>query len=338
MSSSDPSNLSEASSKSNPPNGTESYAGFVDRFWGFALACAVGAAEALGVERALRWGYALGVIWRRLHLPRVTRVRAQLAAAFPEKSESARAKIERDVFCHLGQGVAELLLMSGRHRPVLLDRMEVEGLEHLERASREAGGIGAVVIGPHLGNWELGAAKLAELGVPVSAVYRGLPHPALERAVLRVRGGPGATQSQAEGSIQQIPMGRRAGVQFIRALGAGRNILALLDQHAGSAEGILVPFFGRPASTRFAPLKLADRAGAPVLCAFARRDPDGRQHRLTFHPALQLEQGASGDEEVLRRNLQTVTALLEREIRRTPGQWIWTHRRWREPQRPVDSD
>jgi KDO2-lipid IV(A) lauroyltransferase len=324
---------------SSPPSATDSKkARVVDHLLSVGLGCAIRLAEELGVARTLCAGHVFGRVWRRLHLPRVARVRAQLAAALPEESAAELAQIERDVFCHLGQGLAELLLMSGRHRRVLLDRIQVEGLEHLEEANRRAGGVGAVVIGPHLGNWELGAAKLAELGVPVSAVYRDPRQPALERAVLRYRGGPGAKKTEGEGSIQQIPMGRRAGVQFVRALGAGRNILALLDQHARDDEGILVSFFGMQASTRFAPLKLADRAGAPVLCAFARRDPDGRHHRLTFHPALQLESGGSDDREVLKRNVQTVTTALEREIRGTPGQWIWTHRRWREPKRSVDTD
>ena len=291
-------------------------------------------AELAGVSRTLRFGAAFGRMWHALGGPRTRRVRVQLAAAFPEVDAEQRMQWERQVFAHLGQGLAELLLMLGRHRGEMLSSLEVIGLAHLETAVRESGGKGAVVIGPHLGNWELGAAKLAALGVPVSAIYRGLRQPALERAILQIRAGAsrgGLDPAAYDGGepIQQIAMGRRAGVQFIRALDAGRNVLVLLDQHARRDEGMLVDFFGRPANTRFGPLKLAARTGAPVLLAFARRDPDGRHHRLTFHPALQLEPGGSDDEDVLRRNLQRVTAEIEKEIRATPGQWIWTHGRWR---------
>jgi len=299
--------------------------------------------ELVGVSRTLRFGASFGRLWRALGGPRTRRVRAQLAVAFPEVDAEQRMQWEREVFAHLGQGLAELLLMLGRHRGEMLSSMKVIGLEHLERAIRESGGKGAVVIGPHLGNWELGAAKLAALGVPVSAVYRGLRQPALERAILQIRAGAsrgGKNPAADDGGepIQQIAMGRRAGVQFIRALDAGRNVLVLLDQHARRDEGMLVNFFGRPANTRFGPLKLAARTGAPVLLAFARRDPDGRHHRLTFHPALQLEPGGSDDEDVLRRNRQRVTAEIEKEIRASPWQWIWTHRRWRGHPDSGDSD
>lgn len=290
------------------------------------LRAAIALGDALGPDATAALGAGVGRAWHALRGPRTRRVREQLAAALPEAPVARRRAWEREVFAHLGRGLAELVLLSGRHRETLLDRMQVDGLEHLEAATRAAGGRGAILIGPHLGNWELGAAKLAALGVPVAAVYRGLRQPGLERAVRRVRAGEG---DAPEGGIEQIAMGPRAGMRFVRALAKGRTILVLLDQRARAGEGIPVPFFGRSAPTRIGPLRLADRAKAPVLLAFARRDPDGRHHRLTIHPPLQLEPGASDDEAVLRRNLERVTAELENEIRATPGQWIWTHRRWR---------
>jgi KDO2-lipid IV(A) lauroyltransferase len=306
-----------------------------DRLLELGLRSVIRLADWIGVEATLAVGAAVGRAWFALRLPRVGRVLEQLALAFPERGASERRAWAREVFEHLGRGLAELVLLSGRHRAVLLDRMRIEGLEHLERAQNEAGGRGAILIGPHLGNWELGAARLAEQGIRVSAVYRGLGQPALDRAIRRVRAGAeasGGSEASSPGvgaPIEQIPMGRRAGVRFVRALADGRHVLALLDQRARGEEGMEIRFFGRPAATRFGPLKLAERTGAPVLLAFARREPDGRGHRLTIHPPLQLEPGSSDDPEVLRRNLQRITAAFEQEIRATPGQWIWTHRRWR---------
>ncbi len=315
---------------------TDAQSGWSDRLQGAALDAVIRGSEALGVEATLRAGAGLGRAWAALRGPRVARVSDQLHFAMPELPPVEQAALVRAVFRHLGLGLSELLLLSGRHRAVLLDRMRIQGLEHLEAASRESEGRGVILVGPHLGNWEIAAAKLAEEGIPVSAVYRGMRRPAFEQAIRRVRAG---THPEAIAEpIEQIPMGRRAGVRFVRALREGRHILALLDQHARDDEGLSVDFFGRPASTRTGPLKLADRVGARVLPAFARRDPDERGHCLQIHPPLQLEPGASDDEEVLRRNLQRITAAFEQEIRASPGQWIWTHRRWRDRPRPQGSD
>jgi KDO2-lipid IV(A) lauroyltransferase len=128
--------------------------------------------------------------------------------------------------------------------------------------------------------------------------------------------------------LDQIPMGR-AGIPVVRALKAGHKVIVLLDQDARREEGVFVSFFGRSASTRYGAISLAMGRGVPILSAFVRRDPDGRIHRVRIQPVLELEPGSSDDEEVLRRNVQQVTAVIEREIRACPGQWIWTHRRWR---------
>jgi len=293
-----------------------------DRFLGGLIALAIRCAEGVGVEATLRFGEGFGRAWWALRGPRCARVRGQLARAFPERDRDWLDAKARAVFVHLGLGVAEGILLAGRHRTRMLERVDVEGLEHLE-AAREGTSApqGVLVLAPHLGAWELAAAKLAELGLPVSAVYRDPGQPAFERALLRIRGA----------AVAEIPMGPRAGVHFVRALEEGRTVLALLDQRGKSQESVLTTFFDRPAETRTAPIKLALRAGAPIVCGWAQRAPDRRHHRITIHPALQPAGPAFDDEKVLRRIVQQVTAEFEQAIRATPEQWIWTHRRWRDP-------
>lgn len=300
-----------------------------DRFLGGLIAAAIRCAEAVGVERTLRFGEGLGRVWWALRGPRCARVRGQLARAFPERDPDWIDRTAREVFVHLGLGLAEGLLLAGAHRARLLERVDVEGLEHLEAARREPPDPhGVLVVAPHLGAWELAAAKLADLGLPVSAVYREPGWPAFERALLRIRGA----------GVAKIPMGPRAGVHFVRALEEGRTVLALLDQRGKPHESVLATFFGRPVDTRVAPIKLALRTGSPIVCGWAQRAPNRRRHRLTIHPARQPAGPPSDDEDVLWRIIQQVTAEFERAIRATPGQWIWTHRRWRDsPAEPVEA-
>lgn len=277
--------------------------------------------ERVSIDRAVGLGALVGRMWYRLDGPRTRRVREQLGAALPEKSVSRREDWTRDVFIHLGRGLAELIVLRGRHRTSLLDRVEVDGLEHLEAAERLTPSGGILIVTAHFGNWELGCAKIAALGVSISVVYRGLRQPALDRAMLELRGAEPM-------ALEQIQMGR-AGLRMVRAFEAGRKVVVLLDQDARRDEGVFIRFFGQPASTRYGPIALATQRGVPIVPVFVRRDPDGRTHRFRIQPALQLEPGASDDEEVLRRNVQQISAVIEREIRACPGQWIWTHRRWR---------
>lgn len=297
------------------------------------------------MDAVLALGAAFGRLWVRVGGPRTRRVREQLTRAFPERDRAWVARCGEDVFVHLGRGLAELILLRGRHRSALLQRVELEGLEHLEAARRASATGGVLVMTGHLGNWELAAAKAASLGLPISVVYRGLRSPALDEALRGLRGGGAAGPGGAEvgggrpgEDFEQLQMGR-AGLAVLRALRRGRFVLVLLDQNARRHEGVFVPFFGRPASTRFGPARIAGQLGVPVLPAFVRRLPDGRHHLIRFEPALEIEaDSAAGDagrddgsheSEILRRNVGRMTAAIETRIRETPEQWIWTHRRWR---------
>jgi KDO2-lipid IV(A) lauroyltransferase len=283
--------------------------------------------ERISIDHAVALGTKLGQSWFGLGGPRTRRVRDQLELAFPNQDISDRENWAREVFIHLGRGLAELVLLRGRHRAALLDRDQVEGVEHIEAATRQTPSGGVLIVTAHFGNWELACAKAASIGIPISVVYRQLRQPLLDRAMLGLRAASSDLPSGAA-TVEQIPMGR-AGIRLVRALERGRKVVVLLDQDARPREGVFVSFFGRQASTRYGPISLAAKRGVPILLVFARRDPDGRAHKLRIQPPLQLEPGSSDDEEVLRRNVQRITAAIEEEIRACPGQWIWTHRRWR---------
>jgi KDO2-lipid IV(A) lauroyltransferase len=281
-------------------------------------------ASRLTIERVLAIGAGAGRLWFRLRGPRTRFAGEQLRLAFPEQDPSWVVQRTEETFTHLGRGLAELILLRSAHRAALLERVEVEGLEHLEVASRASPSGGVLVLSAHLGNWELAAAKVASLGIPTTAIYRGLRSRALDHALMELRAAGGDSQ----GNFEQVRIGR-AGLGVVHALRAGRKVLVLLDQNARRGQGVFVPFFGRLASTRFGPARLASRLGIPVVPAFIRRDEDGVGHRIRVHPSLQLQPGASEDEAALRRNVELMTAAIEAEIREAPAQWIWTHRRWR---------
>ena len=287
--------------------------------------------EVLSIDRSVALGASLGRMWSRVGGPRTRRVRRQLEAAMPEEEAGQRSLWAREVFVHLGRGLAELIILRGRRRGELLGRVRVEGLENLAAAERQSSTGGLLIVTAHYGNWELACAKVTELGIPISVVYRELENSTLARISVETRAAGQVTEEAPDSQdpgLEQIPMGR-AGIRFVRALEAGRKVLVLLDQDADREEGVFVSFFGGTACTRSGPLVLASLRAIPVLPAFIRRSRDGRSHLLEIHPALQLEPGASDDEAVLRRNTQEVTAVIEEAIRKSPGQWVWTHRRWR---------
>jgi len=267
-------------------------------------------------------------------MPRTRRVEEQLREAFPERPRRDIDAWTLGVFEHFGRSLAELILLSGRHRTALIESVETDGFEHFIEAEKASLSGGVLVVTAHYGNWELAGVSIARRGIPISAIFRGLDNPVLDEALLKMR----RDDAFAPVDYEQIRVGR-AGLGLVRSLKAGRKAFVLLDQNARREEGVFVSFFGRPACVRTGAVRVAMRLGIPILPAFIRRNPSGQGHRITIHPALPLERDSGeADGGSLNRHLADLTAFIEAEIRKDPTQWIWTHRRWRTEPREIEAE
>ena len=190
-----------------------------------------------------------------------------------------------------------------------------EGREELAEAFAE--GRGVVMVTGHFSNWELAGAVMTAHGYPVDGVMQKLKNPWLNRYI---------TTSRERLGIRLVDRGG-AWNSLLEYLREGRIVAFVADQDAGRS-GVFVPFFGRPASTHRAPALLALRGGAPLIVGGIRRV--GPRRYVSW--AKRLEPGGAGGETPAER-VESLTrrwvAELERQIRLSPEQYFWHHRRWK---------
>jgi KDO2-lipid IV(A) lauroyltransferase len=239
--------------------------------------------------------------------------------AFPDRSPVERRAICRGSFRQLGMMLVEAVVVLW-NPAAMLSRIAVEGREHLTDALARSPG-GALVVTAHLGNWELLSLGGRLTGLAFATVVRPLDVGFLDRFAERLR---------ASAGIERIDK-RHAARAILDALRGGRVVGVLLDQNATRAEGVFVPFFGRPASTSRGLALLALRAGVPILPVFIHREPDGH-HRIVIEAPIQASTSGSVEAAVTQVTAECA-ARIEAAIRRWPDQWLWLHRRWRT--RPV---
>ena len=248
-----------------------------------------------------------------LALPRRRAVtRENLARAFgTERPPAELRRLARRSFEHLGMNLVEACVLVFRPPSVLVSRVDIVGLAHLEKASAE--GKGVLLLSAHLGNWELLAPARALTAFELSVVVRPLDDPLLDRIVERFRRRSGV----------DLIAKRRALREIFDALRRGRMVGVLLDQNSSRGEGVFAPFFGIPASTSKGLAVISLRTGAPVVPVFIRRAADGR-HRVECEAALPFP--AEGD---VVGYTAAFNRAIEAAIRRAPEQWFWMHERWR---------
>ncbi len=228
-------------------------------------------------------------------------------------SAAQRRSIALRSTINIGKTMIELFKMRYMTPEQLKALVSLEGAEHLHQVLAE--NRGAVVITAHFGNWELGGARFAAEGFPVTVLARDSDEPVCARLI---------NQARQHHNIEVLQ--REDIREMIRALRNNRGLGILPDQHA-AAGGIELDFLGRPASTATGPAVLARHTGCAVVPFFTRRLPNGTFHSQVL-PPLPLPQ-TDDREQFVRQLMQQINDIISEQIRRYPEQWLWLHDRWK---------
>lgn len=231
----------------------------------------------------------------------------------------------RDVARHFHTFACAVLervfLLAGRPRGF---RIDTEGLEHL--AAIVAGGQGCILLGAHLGSFEVLRAVAGACPVPVWALMFRRNAGALTALLDRLA--PDLCRRVLE-------IGDPA--SMIRAhecVARGEIVGILADRSPFGQRRVLAPFLGNPAAFPAGPFILASTLAAPVLLFHGVRTGP-RRYAVRFEPFA--------DRVVLRRasraadlqgHVARYAAALERACRAHPFNWFNFYPFWELPDEP----
>jgi len=287
----------------------------------FALLGVLPRRSAMYIGEAIgRLGYRLAGGLRRV-------AHRNLEIAYPEKSEAEREQIARGSFENLGRILGELTQFPKMSAEKLSGLIEFqfdtkESLESQERLAFEAGraeGRGVLLVGPHLGNWEIGVYAYSAFREPLTYLARPLDNPLIEDFTVRLRSRFGNRAIDKNRSMQ-------AAMSVLRE---GKVLGVLPDVNVLPRDGVFVPFFGTLACTTSGVAMLAMRTNAyivPMCCVW---DKSSRKYKV-FYGSRAIEAPNTGDRhrDVLEMTAE-MTAEMEKFIRAYPEQWLWIHKRWK---------
>ncbi len=270
----------------------------------------------LGLDRASAVGGFIGRnIFYRTGVS--NRARANLRAAFPGMLDAEMEAIIVEMWDNLGRTIAEYAHHDKLKAKGPDARIEIVGLDVLERAT--AKGKGLQFVSGHFANWEVMAHAARQYGYDGGAVYRPVNNPYIDRFIVR--------QRMAYGPRELIAKGAQGTRRIFTLLRSGKTIFLLADQKTN--EGLPIPFFGRDAMTTPAPAALAVKLGAVLLFVTNER-LRGARFRVTVHEPIEVEPSGDHDRDVLALTTK-LNAAIEAAIRKRPSQWLWIHRRWPKP-------
>lgn len=224
--------------------------------------------------------------------------------------------IARKVFENIGITFAEFIKIPTLNKSFFDDNVKVEGFENYLKAKGE--GKGVLMLGAHLGNWELLAAgHVIKMGETASVVYRKTKNPYIDRFIDSIRRSYGLKTIPHRNSVKEI----------MTALKRGEGVGILLDQHTGTKEAVIVDFLGHPAATNFGLALIALKTGVPVVPMFFVREGEGK-YRAVYDEPIYLQKSGDSEKDIREATIR-FNGVIEKYVRKYPEQWFWVHNRWK---------
>jgi len=246
--------------------------------------------------------------------------RANLTAAFPEKSPAEIEAILAGVWDNLGRVGAEFAHLDHiwEYDPARPEdsRIEIDKRSYELFMQLRFDGKPALIFAGHLANWELPALAAVAHGLDTAILYRRPNIASADRIIQNMR-------TVKMGTL--IPAGRDAPLKLAEALKNCQHVGMLVDQYL--TNGVEVTFFGRKTRANPTLARLLRQIECPIHGVRIIRLP-GHRFRAELSEEVKPVRDAAGQIDI-KGTMQAVTSVIEGWIREYPDQWLWLHRRWR---------
>lgn len=244
--------------------------------------------------------------------------RANLTAAYPEKSAAEIERILAEMWDNLGRLAVEYVNLDRLVDPANPNSGRIvvnpDTLEKLARLRDD--GKPAVLFTSHLASFEVGAIWVERNGLNLAIFYNPSNFGPLSEQLA-------AMQKNTMGRL--VESGPDAVWRLRDALKSGLHLALFADQHF--ANGVDVEFFGRPCKANPMAARFAQFFNCPVHGFRSIRLPDNRI-QVEFTDEIPMPRGADGKIDIAAA-MQAITTTIENWIRERPEQWLWLQRRWR---------
>jgi KDO2-lipid IV(A) lauroyltransferase len=243
---------------------------------------------------------------------------ANLRNAFPEKTEAERAAILKQSYRNLADLIFETVYGFGASPAEMQRRVRIENPEVLRQCTER--GQSVVLLAAHFCNWEwLLLTAGAQLGLPIDAVYKPQRVAGFDRFLREGRSRFGGNPIPANNFLFDVMKRKKEARAY--ALVADQTPQKGEEKHWSR-------FLNQDTAFFVGADKIARILNAPVLFVSMRREQQGfYSARLELLASPPYERGADRDmgAEIIERYARA----LEQEIRQSPADWLWIHRKWK---------
>ena len=239
------------------------------------------------------------------------KILSNISKAFPEIEEKSTELIVKKMWENYGRILSEYMFIKNFRNSKYKKFLTIEGQEILNelKDSKEP----VVFISGHFNNFELMAMQIEKSGINLAAIYRPLNNIFLNKIMEKIR-----TKYICRKQIKKGGSGTR---ELLESFKNNYSIAIMIDQRV--SESIKVDFFNQKASTTTIPAQLVKKFGSKIVPIYIER-VNGVYFKMTISKPVSFDKESTIEEITLNLN-----KWLEKMILINPGQWIWSHDRWK---------
>ncbi len=268
----------------------------------------------LPVEVSFFLGRRLGDCLYYFDLKHKARAYANIKAAMGGSLSSlVLSKLTREFYQSFGQSIIEVFLIPLVDKKYMDKYIEIEGEENVWEAFKNSKGV--ILASVHAGSWEFSNIICARLGFPFALFVKGQKFPRLNQLLNSYRENKGCKIITRAGGLKEL----------VGSLKNNQAVGMTMDQ--GGGPGMLIDFFGRPASMPTGAIKLALKYGTALVPVFFTR-VRGPKIKIWVGKQFVIS-GTDDKEEDIKNNLRKVVSVFEGFIRQYPREYLWIYKIWK---------
>lgn len=238
-------------------------------------------------------------------------IKTNIQRAIPKINSSKIKSITKDMWNNYGRTLSEYMFLKGFRNDQFRSNINITGKEILQKIKVEKTPV--IFVSGHFSNFELMAMEIEKSGLNLSAIYRPLNNIFLNILMERIR--------KKYICKNQIKKGTSGVRELLRLYKKGYSIALMIDQRV--SQGIKSKFFNQEAFTTTIPAQFIKKFNCKVVPISIKRH-NGVNFNIKVEKPIEFSKNSSTEKITRELNIW-----LEKTILKNPGEWIWSHDRWK---------
>ena len=238
-------------------------------------------------------------------------IKNNILRAFPNLNYIEVQKISEEMWGNYGRILSDYIFIKKFRHSKINSHIEIIGKGYLEEVKKADKPV--VFVSGHFDNFELMAMTLEKEGVNLAAIYRPLNNKFLNYYMEKIR--------KKYICKNQIKKGKGGTKELLHHFKQGTSIALMIDQRV--SQGIKSNFFNHEALTTTIPAQFVKKYNCTIVPIYIERVEDYNFKLEIYKPI------SYGKDDSIPSITLDLNKILETMIIKNPGQWIWSHNRWK---------